>query len=279
MKYDALTPPVQCIMTNSTCYCSTYRMSVKGIIIHSIPYKKLKKYVQPSPSDPNKEQLLELIGINKDFNDLNHTPHNYGVNAWIGELQDGTIGSLQTLPWDYRSWGCGLGPKGTCNDGWIQIAICQNDKKKESILEELKELISYLCKLYNINPYGTIKSDVFDSVPTILFHDEGYKLGYCQRQDTWLSSLDLEDFKLKVCRKAKITANTQQEILVPTTDMKVEVQVKKLNVRAGPGMNYIRVGALKGNEIVRIVDRKNGFGKLKHNIEGWIDLQYTREVK
>lgn len=240
-------------------------MRVKGVIIHSIRGEKLKTYVQPSPKDPNKGQLLELIGINEEHNDLNHTPRNYGVNAWIGELEDGTIASIQTLPWDMRSWGCGLGTHGTCNDGWIQITICQNDEKKAEIKSELKELIDYLCKAYELNPNNFVLSDNFKCVPVIVDHAKAYKLGYCQRPDLWISRLD---FKIN---------EPKNLLIVSDIDKRVQVNVSKLNVRAGPGMNYIRINAVRQDEVLRITQEKNGFGKLKH-LEGWIDLQYTKEV-
>lgn len=267
MKYDMLNPPLQCIMTNSTCYCQSYSMRVKGVIIHSIRGEKIKNYVQPSPKVPNKEQLLELIGINEEHNDLNHTPRNYGVNAWIGELEDGTITSVQTLPWDMRSWGCGLGSKGTCNDGWIQITICQNNEKKDEIQKELKDLIAYLCLAYNLNPKKFILSDNFNYVPVVVDHEQAYKMGYCQRPDSWISCMGLREVQ-----------GTNSDVqLVSDIDKKIQVSVNKLNVRAGPGMNYIRINAVHRGEVLRITQEKNGFGKLKH-LEGWIDLQCTKEV-
>ena len=63
--------------------------------------------------------MLKLIGENIYKNDLNHIEDDIGLNAWIGTLADGSVATVQTLPWDYRPWGCGSGPKGSCNDGWI----------------------------------------------------------------------------------------------------------------------------------------------------------------
>jgi hypothetical protein len=42
-----------------------------------------------------------------------------GLNAWIGKLANGEVTSVQTMPWEYRPWGCGSGNAGSCNDGWI----------------------------------------------------------------------------------------------------------------------------------------------------------------
>lgn len=274
MKYDALTPPVQCIMTNSTCYCSTHRMSIKGIIIHSKPGKKIKNFVQPSPKDPNKEQLLNLIGKNKNFTDLNHTPHYYGVHAWVGELDDGTIGSIQTLPWDWRAWGCGMGEKGTCDNGWIQITICQNEFRKEELKKELIELISYLCNLFQLNPFNYIFSESYKRVPVIALHNNLY----CLRTDIWLNNFPFKDFYRDISLNTYGRIVSGNHIYLSDYDSKFKVLVDNLEVYSGPGKQYFKNRKLKKEEIVRIVEQKNGFGKLKHHQEGWIDLFYTKEV-
>lgn len=63
-----------------------------------------------------------MIGIN-NYNSWNQVSVQAGLNCWIGKLADGTVTTLQAMPWDYRPWGCGSGSKGTCNDGWIQFEI------------------------------------------------------------------------------------------------------------------------------------------------------------
>ena len=75
--------------------------------------------MQPSDNDPNKSALLEKIGKNPNANDWNHISVQAGLNAWVGTLADGTVASVQTMPWDYKPWGCGSGGKGSCNNGWI----------------------------------------------------------------------------------------------------------------------------------------------------------------
>lgn len=63
--------------------------------------------------------MISLLGKNPNNNDWNHIERFAGLNCWIGELADGTVSTVQTMPWDYAPWGCGEGPKGSCNDGWI----------------------------------------------------------------------------------------------------------------------------------------------------------------
>lgn len=271
MKYDMLSPPLECIMYNSTCYCSSHSMKVKGIIVHSVKGKKLKRYVQPSKRNSLQGDLIRLLGMNADYTDLNHTPSNFGVHAWIGETADGTITSVQTLPWDYRAWGCGEGVNGSCNDGWIQIAICENDQKKVQIIEELKHLVKYLCQAFDLNPNNYIIINNKKFIPVFLTHQEAYELGYCRIPDYWINTLDFTGFKSSVVNRAGLSLN------YPAKDDKVRC-LKSKPVYMGPGNGYPHSLMVSENEIVRIVRYKNGFGKLK-NRKGWVDLSNTKEVK
>ncbi len=170
------------MMTQSTCYKGTKKMTVKGILWHSTGAnnKTLKRYVQPSDNDPNKAELLKIIGKNAYGNDWNHVERQAGLNFWIGTLADGTVSAVQTMPWDYRPWGCGSGSKGSCNDGWIQFEICEdgltNKTYFDSIYKEACEMTAYLCQMYNIDPNGTVTHNGV-KVPTILCHQDSYKLG------------------------------------------------------------------------------------------------------
>ena len=84
------------------------------------------------------------------------------------------------MPWNYNPWGCGSGPRGSCNNGWIQFEICEdalNDANYfNKVYKEACELTAYLCKLYNIDPNGTVKYNGI-VVPTILCHADSNKLG------------------------------------------------------------------------------------------------------
>lgn len=124
--------------------------------------------------------MIKLLGVNNNRNDYNHASLQSGLNAWIGKLADGTVTSIQSMPWNYRPWGCGSGSKGTCNNGWIQFEICEDSLNDETyfnkVYKEACELTAYLCKMYNINPFGTVKMNGIN-VPTILCHADSYKLG------------------------------------------------------------------------------------------------------
>lgn len=178
MKYNDSNLPLVCMQKNSTCYKQTGIMTIRGVLWHSTGANNptLKRYVQPYETDSNYNEMITLLGKNSNGNDWNHIYHKAGLNAWIGKLADGTITTVQTMPWNYMPWGCG----GNCNDGWIQFEICEdalNDANYfNQVYREACELTAYLCMKYNLDPMGKV-SYSGKSVPVILCHADSYKLG------------------------------------------------------------------------------------------------------
>ena len=187
MKYSDSNKPLVCMQTQSTCYMGTCEMTVKGVLWHSTGANNptIKRYVQPSDVKPvedsfTKEEWLNILGVNKYKNDWNHIKHSAGLNCWIGKLADGTITTVQTMPWNYRPWGCGSGKKGSCNSGWIQFEICEDNLTNkdyfEKVYNEACEITAYLCKMFNLDPKGTVEYNGVKA-PVILCHQDSYKLG------------------------------------------------------------------------------------------------------
>ncbi|SDB60842.1 hypothetical protein SAMN02910317_03245 [Ruminococcaceae bacterium FB2012] len=175
MKYNDKNKPLVCMMTQSTCYKGTRKFTPKGVLWHSTGANNpwLKRYVQPDDNAANKAELLKKLGTNAYKNDWNHIYHEAGLNFWIGKLADGTVAAVQTMPFDFRPWGCGAGNKGSCNNTHIQFEICEdglNDKSYfDACYKEALEMTAYLCKMYNIDPMGTTVCDGV-KVPTIIDH-------------------------------------------------------------------------------------------------------------
>ena len=126
MKYNENNKPLVCMQTQSTCYKGTSKMKPLGVLWHSTGANNssIKRYVQPSDVRPeedtySKEEWLKVLGKNQYNNDWNHVNHKVGLNAWIGKLADGTVVTVQTMPWDHKPWGCGAGDRGSCNNGWM----------------------------------------------------------------------------------------------------------------------------------------------------------------
>lgn len=182
MKYSKNNPPLVCMQTQSTCYRGTGTMNVLGVLWHCTGANNptLKRYVQPSDNAADRDKWLELLGVNTGRNDWNHIPMQAGLNAWIGKLADGTPTTVQTMPWDYRPWGCGSGGRGTCNDGWVQFEICEDALTDaeyfNAVYKEGCELTAYICQMYGLDPKGTV-SHAGTTVPVILCHNDSAKLG------------------------------------------------------------------------------------------------------
>ena len=129
---------------------------------------------------------MAQLGKNEYKNDWNSIYMEAGVNAWIGKLANGSVATAQTLPWDYKPWGCGQGIYGSCNglsDGrfWIQFEICSDGYQDRNyfnkVYKEACELTAYLCKKFNIDPNGYVHYNG-RKIPTILCHADAHSLGF-----------------------------------------------------------------------------------------------------
>lgn len=181
---------IECIMTNSTCYKGTTTGVPVGVLFHDTGAgnPNIKRYVQPSKNDPNRAALLQTIGTNQYANDWNSISVQKGVNAFIGKIANGSVATVQTLPFNYRPWGCGSGKNGSCNGSakvqnspfWLQFEICDDGYKSadyfQKVYKEAVEFAAYLCKEFNIDPYGKVNYKGV-TVPTILCHHDAYELG------------------------------------------------------------------------------------------------------
>lgn len=182
MKYSANNAPVECLLTQGPCYQETYEFEPVGILWHDTGANNtnISRYVQPSDDAENRAEMIEYLGKNRYNNDWNHSNKRVGVHAFVGKIANGDVTTVQTLPWNYRPWGCGSGVNGSCNNGWIQFETCRDDTEDPvyaaQCFEESCQLTAYLCKKFNIDPYGTVEVNGVQ-VPTILCHMDANKLG------------------------------------------------------------------------------------------------------
>ena len=181
MKYSQENPPVVCMQTHSTCYRGTSKMKPRGILWHDTDAgnPNLCRYVQPHETDANYAEMIALLGKNRYGNDWNHKYRKAGMNCFLGKLADGTVTTVQTMPWDFAPWGCGSGRKGSLNNTHIQFEICDDGYKSkeyfEAVYREACEITAYLCKMYGLDPLGTFMYNGVE-VPVITSHAESYKL-------------------------------------------------------------------------------------------------------
>ena len=293
--------PYVCMQTNSTCYKQTRKMTPVGILWHSTGANNpwLSRYVQPTDGSANYDKDIAKIGKNTNGNDWNHIDVSAGLNAWIGKFADGTVGTVQTMPWDYRPGGCASGSNGSCNNGWIQFEICEDnlqDKEyAEKVYSEAVALTAYLCKEYKIKPDGFVRINGVD-VPTITCHNDAAKLGFASdhadinhwfpkilsrsmaevRRDVGMAMGEIESAKptTSSTKPKKITEKTAKSSNPTASSYTVRITAGALNVRDGAGTNYPINTVIYKNEVYTIVEEKDGWGKLKSGA-GWIALEYT----
>ena len=229
MKYNNNNKPLVCMMTQSTCYKGTSKMVPLGVLWHSTGANNpnLSRYVQPDDNAKNKQELLKILGTNKNKNDFNHIVRKAGLNCWIGKFADGSVGTVQTMPWDFKPWGCGSGSKGSCNNGWIQFEICEDNLNNreyfDAVYKEACEITAYLCKMYNLDPQGTVMYNGV-SVPVILDHTTSCSLKLGSNHGDvqhWFKKYGktLNDVRNDVAKLLKSTAvqqKPQEEVTKPT---------------------------------------------------------------
>lgn len=164
----------QCILTNNNCYKQGRKITPTGIVVHSTGANnpKLSRYVQPDDG---------ILGSNKYSNHWNQGGISKCVHAFIGKDKNGIVRVYQTLPWNFRCWGCGSGKKGSYNNSYIQFEIAEDSLTDANYFNEAFrlaiELCAYLAKKYNI------------PIKNIVSHQEAYKAGYASNHgdcDHWL---------------------------------------------------------------------------------------------
>ena len=156
---------VQSILTKNPCYTAGRKITVKGLMLHSVgcPQPKASVFI----------------------NSWNSPSYN---NACVHGFIDGNDGTVyQTLPWNHWGWHCGSGSKGSGNNTHIGVEMCEpacikytggssftcSDKATARAVakrtyEAAVELFAMLCKQYNLNPAA-------DGV--IISHREGHSRG------------------------------------------------------------------------------------------------------
>lgn len=188
----------QCILTNNRCYKQGKKIVPKGIVVHSTGANNpnLKRYVQPDDG---------ILGKNPYANHWNTAIPSKCVHAFIGKDKNGVVRVYQTLPWDYRCWGCGSGKKGSYNDSYIQFEICEDSLTDAKYFNEAFnlaiELCAYLVKKYNL------------SVDNIVSHNEANKRGYASNHadcDHWLKKFGktMDWFRTQVSARNKVSTTT-----------------------------------------------------------------------
>ena len=156
---------VENILTRNPCYTAGRKITVKGLMLHSVgcPQPKASAFI----------------------NSWNSPAHDSSCVHGFIDGNDGTV--YQTLPWNHRGWHCGSGSKGSGNNTHIGVEMCEpacikytagsnftcSDMAMAKAVEKRTyeaavELFAMLCKKYGLNPLE-------DGV--IISHREGHSRG------------------------------------------------------------------------------------------------------
>ena len=180
---------MQIFLTNNDCYVKGAKIAPEGIVVHSTGAnnKKVSRYVQPDNG---------VIGVNKNKNDWNRPGVKACVHAFIGVDAVGKVCVVQTLPWNYRCWGCASGKKGSYNNSHIQFEICEDSLSNRVYFDQVFDKAADLCA-YLMTLYPSI------SLENVVSHCESHKLGYGSNHgdpDHWLKRFgyDMDWFREKV---------------------------------------------------------------------------------
>ncbi len=253
---------VQSILTNNPCYTAGKKITVKGLMLHSVGCS------QPSAS--------------VFINNWNRAEYDRAcVHAFI----DGNNGYVyQTLPWNHRGWHGG----GKCNDTHIGVEMCEPACIKytggstftctdlataravvQRTYDTAVALFAHLCKIYGLDP-----------LTDIISHKEGGVKGVASKhadpEHLW-NQLGM-GYTMNTFRKAVKAA-----MCGVSTDMPylVKITAYTLNVRGGVGTNYPVTTTVNKGEIYTIVGEavkgSTRWGKLKSGA-GWISLKYTQRI-
>lgn len=126
------------------------------------------------------------------------------VHGFIG-FENGEYIYVNTLPYNYKSWNCGKGPKGSYNNSHISFEICEDDLSSEDYFTKTKNMAVELCATL-CNKYGI-------PVQNITTHCEAHARGYASNHADvlhWWSRYNytMEDFRKEV--KNKMTRENEK---------------------------------------------------------------------
>lgn len=187
------------LLKHNDCYAADRRLTPIGVMVHAT-----------GANNPNVSRYVpgnEVIGRNTAGNHWDHSneewrekfgaPLDKCVHAFIGKIADGSVATVQTMPWSIRGWHAG-NRKG--NDRYIGFEICEDGLDDPiyfaAVYREAAELTAMLCAERGWDPLA-------DGV--VICHAEGYKRGVASNHGDVLHwfprhGKTMDDFRADVAR-------------------------------------------------------------------------------
>lgn len=253
---------VESILTKNPCYTAGRKITVKGLMLHSVgcPQPKASVFI----------------------NSWNSASYDRAcVHAFI-DGNDATV--YQTLPWNHRGWHGG----GSSNNTHIGVEMCEPACIKyvggssftcsdtatakavaKRTYEAAVELFAYLCKMYSLDPLG-------DGV--IVSHREGHSRGIASNhgdpEHLWNQlgmGYTMTTFRNAV--KAQLSADTKEE--TPAVTSNEETIWNYLYGKLG---NAYGTAGLMGNLYAESALRPTNLQNTYEKKLGYSDAEYTAAV-
>lgn len=253
---------VESILTKNPCYTAGRKITVKGLMLHSVgcPQPKASVFI----------------------NSWNSASYDRAcVHAFI-DGNDATV--YQTLPWDHRGWHGG----GSSNNTHIGVEMCEPACIKyvggssftcsdtatakavaKRTYETAVELFAYLCKMYSLDPLG-------DGV--IVSHREGHSRGIASNhgdpEHLWNQlgmGYTMTTFRNAV--KAQLSADTKEETPAATSD-----EETIWNYLYGKLGNAFGTAGLMGNLYAESALNPTNLQNTYEKKLGYSDAEYTAAV-
>lgn len=275
------------ILTRNNCFLQHKSLKPKGVLIHSTATPGAKRDTFIRTWD---------------------TPKPNGRSVCVHAFIDST-GITQTLPYDVRCWGCGSGTKGSANDDYLQVEMCEpsgiyftssweymvQSYKKEAVtsatLTTLLNTAKWSAK--RLHELGIKEVTTYN----LTSHFEQSQAGKASNHSDPQGLMGLVQFNMDKFRAVvQILLNSlwrtgglsvsgeldtyfpQLGLTVPQSapaqrslPYKVKVTDPELNIRSGPGTRYSLIGSIRDKGVYTIVEESaNGlWGQLKSG-RGWI---------
>ena len=139
---------IQQNLTRNECYRDGRTIRPHGIMAHSTGANN-HSVARYEPGD-------DEIDRNQYGNDWDRPGLEKCAHAFVGKFADGSVGTVQTLPWNRRGWHCGRGKNGSANDTHISFEICEDGLEDasyfEAVYQEAVGLTAEFCKKNSLEP-------------------------------------------------------------------------------------------------------------------------------
>ena len=189
----------QQLLKRNDCYTKGRTIIPKGVMVHST-----------GANNPNVSRYVpgnQELGHNTGGNHWDKPGVAKCVHAFIGRFSDGGVGTVQTLPWNWRGWHAG----GSANDTHISFEICEDRLDDavyfNAVYREAVELTAMLCGEFGLDPR-------VDGV--VICHAEGFRRGVASNHgdvEHWFPRFGktMDDFRADAARAMKGDVIVTQE--------------------------------------------------------------------